>query len=171
MKPASTSTVRPDHGGTRIADASAGASGRRRRGGGPDSTLHFGGGRGQRRRPRPSSGSASAYRRGQARRRDHAVRAACPARTIPRAPAQGQHRLLIDNGANTIGLAEQWFSAGQGARHAVVCLIGYGVGASIMTRARRSSLPGGTNGAMRQPGVLSRPGACRCGSLGHLEAR
>ena len=40
--------------------------------------------------------------------------------------------LYIDNGANAMGLAEQWFGAGQGARHAVVCLIGSGIGASII---------------------------------------
>ena len=41
--------------------------------------------------------------------------------------------LHIDNGATNMGQAELWFGAGRGARHAVVALIGSGVGASIIT--------------------------------------
>ena len=37
--------------------------------------------------------------------------------------------LFIDNGAKTQGQAEMWFGAGRGARHAVIALIGSGVGA------------------------------------------
>src|SRR5581483_8585818 len=40
--------------------------------------------------------------------------------------------LYIDNGAKTMGQAELWFGAGRGTEHAVVCLIGSGVGASII---------------------------------------
>src|SRR5580692_11987556 len=45
--------------------------------------------------------------------------------------------LYIDNGARTMGQAELWFGAGRGARHAVVCLIGSGVGASVIRAAGR----------------------------------
>src|SRR5581483_6358958 len=41
--------------------------------------------------------------------------------------------LYIDNGARTMGQAELWFGAGRATQHAVVCLIGSGVGASIIT--------------------------------------
>ena len=78
--------------------------------------------------------------------------------------------LCIDNGANTIGLAEQWFGAAQGARHAVVCLIGSGVGASIIGNgaAERAGRSSGTEWGHTTIMVGGRD--CRCGSLGHLEA-
>ena len=41
--------------------------------------------------------------------------------------------LFIENGAKTLGQAEMWFGAGRGARHAVIALIGSGVGACIVT--------------------------------------
>ena len=78
--------------------------------------------------------------------------------------------LYIDNGANTMGLAELWFGAGQGARHAVVCLIGSGVGASIIGNgvAERAGTSSGTEWGHTTVMVGGRD--CRCGSLGHLEA-
>jgi predicted NBD/HSP70 family sugar kinase len=78
--------------------------------------------------------------------------------------------LHIDNGAKTMGQAELWFGAGRGSQHAVVCLIGSGVGASIITSSHT------------QRGVISRAAewghttvavggrTCRCGSRGCLEA-
>ncbi|HEY3465065.1 MAG TPA: ROK family transcriptional regulator, partial [Amycolatopsis sp.] len=41
--------------------------------------------------------------------------------------------LFVDNGAKTQGQAEMWFGAGRGARHAVIALIGSGVGAAVVT--------------------------------------
>ena len=78
--------------------------------------------------------------------------------------------LYIDNGANTMGLAELWFGAGRGARHAVVCLIGSGVGASIIGNgvAERAGTSSGTEWGHTTIMVGGRD--CRCGSLGHLEA-
>ena len=78
--------------------------------------------------------------------------------------------LYIDNGANTMGLAELWFGAGQGARHAVVCLIGSGVGASIIGNGvtERAGASSGTEWGHTTIMVGGRD--CRCGSLGHLEA-
>src|SRR5260370_41974326 len=49
--------------------------------------------------------------------------------------------LHIQNGAKTMGQAELWFGAGRGARDAVVCLIGSGVGASIITGSHMSRGP------------------------------
>ena len=50
----------------------------------------------------------------------------------------------VDNGANTLGQAEMWFGAGRGAEHAVIALVGSGVGAAVVAngvsyRGARSS--------------------------------
>ena len=49
----------------------------------------------------------------------------------------GDFPLYIDNGAKTMGQAELWFGGGRGARQVVVCLMGSGLGASIVTGAPR----------------------------------
>jgi predicted NBD/HSP70 family sugar kinase len=78
--------------------------------------------------------------------------------------------LYIDNGANTMGQSELWFGAGQGARRAVVCLIGSGVGASIIGNGV-AERPGGYSGTeWGHTTVVVGGRDCRCGSLGHLEA-
>jgi predicted NBD/HSP70 family sugar kinase len=78
--------------------------------------------------------------------------------------------LYIDNGAKTMGQAELWFGAGRGAQHAVVCLIGSGVGASII--ANGSTHRGSTSsaGEWGHTTVMVGGRACRCGSRGCLEA-
>ena len=78
--------------------------------------------------------------------------------------------LHIDNGAKTMGQAELWFGAGRGARHAVVCLIGSGVGASIITS--RNIHPGSASSAAEwgHTTIVVGGRACRCGSRGCLEA-
>jgi predicted NBD/HSP70 family sugar kinase len=78
--------------------------------------------------------------------------------------------LHIDNGAKTMGQAELWFGAGRGAQHAVVCLIGSGVGASII--AQGSTYRGSTSsaGEWGHTTVMVGGRACRCGSRGCLEA-
>lgn len=78
--------------------------------------------------------------------------------------------LHIDNGAKTMGQAEMWFGAGRGAQHAVVCLIGSGVGASII--AHGSTHRGSTSsaGEWGHTTVMVGGRACRCGSHGCLEA-
>ena len=78
--------------------------------------------------------------------------------------------LYIDNGANTMGLAEQWFGAGQGARHAVVCLIGSGVGASIIGYGAAERAGGSSGTEWGHTTIMVGGRDCRCGSLGHLEA-
>jgi predicted NBD/HSP70 family sugar kinase len=78
--------------------------------------------------------------------------------------------LHIDNGAKTMGQAELWFGAGRGARHAVVCLIGSGVGASIIT-SRNPHRDAAANAAEWGHTTIVVGGrACRCGSRGCLEA-
>src|ERR1700761_7750466 len=78
--------------------------------------------------------------------------------------------LFIENGANTLGQAELWFGAGQGARHGVVCLVGSGVGAAIIGHgtAERAGTSSGTEWGHTTIMVGGRE--CRCGSLGCLEA-
>jgi predicted NBD/HSP70 family sugar kinase len=78
--------------------------------------------------------------------------------------------LHIDNGATTMGQAELWFGAGRGAQHAVICLIGSGVGASII--ARGSTHRGSTSsaGEWGHTTVMVGGRTCRCGARGCLEA-
>jgi predicted NBD/HSP70 family sugar kinase len=66
--------------------------------------------------------------------------------------------------------AELWFGAGAGAQHAVVCLIGSGVGASIITS--RSTSRGLISSAAEwgHTTVVVGGRACRCGARGCLEA-
>jgi predicted NBD/HSP70 family sugar kinase len=78
--------------------------------------------------------------------------------------------LYIDNDARTMGQAELWFGAGRGAKSAVVCLIGSGVGASIS--ANGAALRGRTSSASEWGHTTVMVGGrpCRCGSRGCLEA-
>jgi predicted NBD/HSP70 family sugar kinase len=81
----------------------------------------------------------------------------------------GDFPLFIDNGAKMMGQAEMWFGAAQGRRQAVVCLMGSGLGASIV-----SGTPGlgGTSAAIEWGHTTVEMGGrpCRCGSRGCLEA-
>jgi predicted NBD/HSP70 family sugar kinase len=81
----------------------------------------------------------------------------------------GDFPLYIDNGAKTMGQAELWFGAGRGARQVVVCLMGSGLGASIVTGAPGW---GGTSAAVEWGHTTVEVGgrSCRCGSRGCLEA-
>jgi predicted NBD/HSP70 family sugar kinase len=78
--------------------------------------------------------------------------------------------LHIGNDAKTMAQAELWFGAGRGAQSAVVCLIGSGVGASIV--ANGATVRGSTSsaGEWGHSTVMVGGRACRCGSLGCLEA-
>ena len=78
--------------------------------------------------------------------------------------------LFIDNGAKTLGQAEVWFGSGRGARHAVIALIGSGVGACIITDG---GLYGGAHSSAGEWGHTTlqvRGRSCRCGARGCLEA-
>lgn len=78
--------------------------------------------------------------------------------------------LHIDNGARTMGQAELWFGAGRGAQHAVVCLIGSGVGASVIS-ARAADRGLASSAAEWGHTTVAVGGrACRCGARGCLEA-
>lgn len=76
----------------------------------------------------------------------------------------------VDNGAKTLGAAEMWFGAGRGARHAVVALVGSGVGAAVI--ADGVSYRGGHSsaGEWGHTPIVYDGRLCRCGARGCLEA-
>jgi predicted NBD/HSP70 family sugar kinase len=78
--------------------------------------------------------------------------------------------LRFENCAKTMGQAELWFGAGRGARHAVVALIGSGVGAALISGG--STYRGATSsaGEWGHTRVVVGGRTCRCGSAGCLEA-
>ncbi|WP_410618472.1 ROK family protein [Amycolatopsis sp. cmx-8-4] len=78
--------------------------------------------------------------------------------------------LFVDNGAKTQGQAEMWFGAGRGAKHAVIALIGSGVGAAVV--ADGSTYRGSTSSAGEWGHTTIAYGGaqCRCGAHGCLEA-
>ena len=84
--------------------------------------------------------------------------------------------LHFDNGAKTMGQAEQWFGAGRGVRNAAMVLMGSGVGASLISDGftYRGAASGAASSAAEfgHLAVGAGPGGrkCRCGSTGCLEA-
>ncbi len=78
--------------------------------------------------------------------------------------------VFVENGAKTQGLAEMWFGAGRGARHAVIALIGSGIGATVITDG--TTYRGSTSSAGEWGHTTLSYGGrrCRCGALGCLEA-
>ena len=71
----------------------------------------------------------------------------------------------IDNGANALGQAEMWYGAGRGAGHAVIALLGSGVGAALVAN-------GASYGAGEWGHTTIAYGGrrCRCGAVGCLES-
>jgi predicted NBD/HSP70 family sugar kinase len=78
--------------------------------------------------------------------------------------------IMIDNGAKTMGQAEMWFGAGRGARHAIVVLLGTGVGAAIFADGMLYRGAGSSAGEWGHTTIVHNGGLCRCGSRGCLEA-
>ncbi|HEX3516367.1 MAG TPA: ROK family transcriptional regulator [Trebonia sp.] len=78
--------------------------------------------------------------------------------------------LRFENCAKTMGQAELWFGAGRGARHAVVALVGSGVGAALISGG--SIYRGATSsaGEWGHTTVVAAGRTCRCGSTGCVEA-
>jgi predicted NBD/HSP70 family sugar kinase len=78
--------------------------------------------------------------------------------------------LRFENCAKTMGQAELWFGAGRGARHAVVALVGSGVGAALISGG--SIYRGATSsaGEWGHTTVVAGGRSCRCGSAGCVEA-
>jgi predicted NBD/HSP70 family sugar kinase len=78
--------------------------------------------------------------------------------------------ILIDNGAANLGQAENWFGASRGVRHAIVTLIGSGVGASVITDGSRYRGATSSAGEWGHTPIVLDGRPCRCGSRGCLEA-
>ncbi|MDF1597871.1 MAG: ROK family protein [Acidimicrobiia bacterium] len=79
-------------------------------------------------------------------------------------------RVLVDNGAKTMALAEAWYGAGRGASNVVVALIGTGVGAAILTDGRVFRGATSSAGEWGHTTVALNGRSCRCGARGCLEA-
>ena len=78
--------------------------------------------------------------------------------------------VYVENGAKTLGQAEMWFGAGRGARHAVVALVGSGVGAAVVTDGAIYRGAGSSAGEWGHMIVSYGGRSCRCGARGCLEA-
>jgi predicted NBD/HSP70 family sugar kinase len=78
--------------------------------------------------------------------------------------------IQIENGAKTMGQAEMWFGAGRGARHAVIALLGTGVGAAIFTDGALYRGASSSAGEWGHTTVVIGGRRCRCGARGCLEA-
>ena len=63
-----------------------------------------------------------------------------------------------------------WFGAGRGSRHAVVALVGSGVGAAVITGGTTYGGFSGSAGEWGHTTLVYGGRACRCGSRGCLEA-
>ncbi len=79
-------------------------------------------------------------------------------------------KVLVDNGAKTMGQAELWFGAGRGASDAIVALLGIGVGAAVFTEGRLYRGSRSSAGEWGHAPIVVDGEPCRCGSLGCLEA-
>jgi predicted NBD/HSP70 family sugar kinase len=78
--------------------------------------------------------------------------------------------IYVDNGAKTLGQAEMWFGAGRGVRHAVVTLVGSGVGAAVITDGAVYRGATSSAGEWGHTSLVYDGRPCRCGSRGCLEA-
>jgi predicted NBD/HSP70 family sugar kinase len=78
--------------------------------------------------------------------------------------------IYIDNGAKTQGQAEMWFGAGRGVRHAVIALVGSGVGAAVVTNGTTYRGATSSAGEWGHTSLVYDGRQCRCGSRGCLEA-
>ncbi len=76
----------------------------------------------------------------------------------------------IGNGAQTQALAEMWFGAARGARHAIVALVGSGVGAAIISEGGPYQGVSNSAGEWGHTTLVYGGRACRCGARGCLEA-
>ncbi|GAB2617021.1 sugar kinase [Paractinoplanes abujensis] len=79
--------------------------------------------------------------------------------------------VFVENGAKTHGQAEMWFGAGRGARHAVIVMIGTGVGAAVVMDGRSYYRGANSNaGEWGHTTLIYDGDECRCGARGCLEA-
>jgi predicted NBD/HSP70 family sugar kinase len=78
--------------------------------------------------------------------------------------------IFVENGAKTVGQAEMWFGAGRGARHAVIVMVGSGVGAAVVMDGRSYRGAFSNAGEWGHTTLVYDGDVCRCGARGCLEA-
>ncbi|WP_199513720.1 ROK family protein [Nucisporomicrobium flavum] len=78
--------------------------------------------------------------------------------------------IFVENGAKTVGQAEMWFGAGRGARHAVIVMVGTGVGAAVVMDGRSYRGANSSAGEWGHTTLVYDGDVCRCGARGCLEA-
>jgi predicted NBD/HSP70 family sugar kinase len=78
--------------------------------------------------------------------------------------------IFVGNGAKTQGQAEMWFGAARGARHAVVALVGSGVGAAVISDGVPYQGTTSSAGEWGHTTLVYGGRQCRCGARGCLEA-
>ena len=78
--------------------------------------------------------------------------------------------ICVDNGAKTVGQAEMWFGAGRGARHAIIILLGTGVGAAVVMDGHGYRGANSNAGEWGHTTLVYDGDLCRCGARGCLEA-
>ncbi len=78
--------------------------------------------------------------------------------------------IFVENGAKAVGQAEMWFGAGRGARHAVIVMVGTGVGAAVVMDGRSYRGANSSAGEWGHTTIVYGGDVCRCGARGCLEA-
>jgi predicted NBD/HSP70 family sugar kinase len=78
--------------------------------------------------------------------------------------------VFVENGAKTVGQAEMWFGAGRGARHAVIVMVGTGVGAAVVMDGQSYRGAHSNAGEWGHTTLVYDGDVCRCGARGCLEA-
>jgi predicted NBD/HSP70 family sugar kinase len=78
--------------------------------------------------------------------------------------------VFVGNGAKTQAQAEMWFGAARGVRHAVVALVGSGVGAAVITDGAPYQGVSSSAGEWGHTTMVYGGRSCRCGAQGCLEA-
>lgn len=78
--------------------------------------------------------------------------------------------VYADNGAKTLATAESWFGAARGTRHAIVALVGRGLGAGVIAGGRILRGYASSAGEWGHTKVSVGGPACQCGGRGCLEA-
>src|ERR1700755_2480469 len=78
--------------------------------------------------------------------------------------------IFVENGAKSLGQAEMWFGAGRGARHAVIVMMGTGVGAAVVMDGHSYRGANSNAGEWGHTTIVYDGDVCRCGARGCLEA-
>lgn len=78
--------------------------------------------------------------------------------------------VLVDNGAKTLGQAEQWFGAARGSDNAIIVLLGTGVGTCVISDGEVYRGATSSAGEWGHTTVVVGGRLCRCGARGCLEA-